>query len=374
MRQLRLVGIHENGESLHLSSEDGNSFALPIDEALRSALTRAARADRTEVPAAPLSPREIQTRIRAGATAEEVAAASGMSIEHIMRYEGPVLAEREYIATQARNVEVSAPQTHEGYRSIFGEEPANLGEMVAYRAHSLGIDGASLEWDAWRSTDGSWDIVATFDVPGSADALNVESISEDSLARWIFNPGRKSLQNANRWAQVLSELEPIETQQVGPRRLSAVVDHPFDVEANADGTEAVDFEAAVADSEELLDVLSARRGQRLGLDEAGDDNLAAMLTRIPSTQRPGTPHPDDDPRLAGPANPETGGLPRLYDGVSTRTTQISVVPALRPAAEPNEEADAEGSGDEDAAGKKKAKRSSVPSWDEIVFGRRNNND
>ena len=292
-----------------------------------------------------------------------------------MRYEGPVLAEREYIATQARNVEVSAPQTHDGYRSIFGEEPANLGEMVAYRAHSLGIDGDSLEWDAWRSTDGSWDVVATFDVPGSSDALNVESISEDSLARWIFNPARKSLQNANRWAQVLSELEPIETHRSAPRRLSAVADHPFDVEANADGTEAVDFEAAVADSEELLDVLSARRGQRLGLDEEGDDNLAAMLTRIPSTQRPGTPHPDDDPRLAGPANPETGGLPRLYDGVSTRTTQISVVPALRPAGraettKPTPRA----SGDEDAAGKKKAKRSSVPSWDDIVFGRRNNND
>lgn len=371
MRQLRLVGIHENGESLHLSSEDGNSFVLPIDEALRSALTRAARADRTEAPAAPLSPREIQTRIRSGATAEEVATASGMSIEHIMRYEGPVLAEREYIASQARNVEVSAPQTNDGYRSIFGEEPANLGEMVAYRVHSLGIDGTSLEWDAWRSADGSWDIVAAFDLP--AAAMNVESLSEDSLARWIFNPARKSLQNANRWAQVLSELEPIDAP-VGTRRLAAVADRPFDVEANADGTEAVDFEAAVADSEELLDVLSARRGQRLGVDEAGDENLAAMLSRIPSPQRPGMPHPEDDPRLAGPHHPETGGLPKLYDGVSTRTTQISLVPSLQPEAEPVEEADTEATGDEDSAAKKKAKRSSVPSWDEIVFGRRSSTD
>ncbi|PQZ95826.1 hypothetical protein CQ018_00555 [Arthrobacter sp. MYb227] len=366
MRQLRLVGIHENGESLHLSSEDGNSFTLPIDEALRSALTRAARAERTEPPASPLSPREIQTRIRSGATAEEVAESSGMSLEHIMRYEGPVLAEREYIASQARNVEVSAPQTHDGYRAIFGEEPANLGEMVAYRAHLMGIDGDSLEWDAWRAADNSWEVVVRFGQPQNTATLSVGSGTDESLARWVFHPGRKSLQNANRWAQALSELESFDAP-LGTRRLSAVADHPFDVELNEDGTEAVDFEAAVADSEELLDVLSARRGQRLGVDEQSDDNLASMLTRSP-----GTPHPDNDPRLAGPANPETGGLPKLYDGI-TRTTQISVVPPLRPAAEPEDEKDdTEEAIDEDAAAKKKAKRSSVPSWDEIVFGRRNN--
>ncbi|MFL4479309.1 septation protein SepH [Paeniglutamicibacter sp. ORCA_105] len=364
MRQLRLVGIHENGESLHLSSDDGNSFVLPVDEALRSALTRAARADRTEAQAAPLSPRDIQARIRSGATAEDVAAVSGMSLERIMRYEGPVLAEREYIASQARNVEVSAPQTHDGYRSIFGEEPANLGEMVAYRIHSMGIDTESLAWDAWREADGSWEVVATFDLPESDASIALDAGSEESVARWSFHPNRKSLQNANRWAQVLSELEPLDAP-VGARRLTAVADDPFDVEADGDD---VDFEAAVADSEQLLDALSARRGQRLGLDEEGDDALAAMLSR--------SPHPEDDPRLAGPA-PQDDGLPRLYDGVSSRTTTISLVPNLRPETPDNGES-AEGSEagahDDDAGGKKKAKRSSVPSWDEIVFGRRNNND
>ncbi|RAX51033.1 DUF3071 domain-containing protein [Arthrobacter sp. AQ5-05] len=362
MRQLRLVGIHENGESLHLSSEDGNSFVLPIDEALRSALTRAARADRSLAPVAPLSPRDIQTRIRSGATAEEVAADSGMPLERIMRYEGPVLAEREYIAAQARNVEVSAPQTHDGYRSIFGEEPANLGEMVAYRIHSLGIDNETLAWDAWRAADGSWDVVARFELPETDASIALDSGSEESMARWAFHPSRKSLQNANRWAQVLSELEPLDAP-VGARRLTAVADAPFDVEADGD---EVDFEAAVADSEQLLDVLSARRGQRLGIDEEGDDALAAMLSR--------SPHPDDDPRLAGPA-PLDDGLPKLYDGISTRTTSISLVPGPRQGAD--EDKDTENgaeSGDDEAGGKKKAKRSSVPSWDEIVFGRRNNND
>ncbi|QXQ11597.1 septation protein SepH [Paeniglutamicibacter sp. Y32M11] len=359
MRQLRLVGIHENGESLHVSSEDGNSFVLPIDEALRSALSRAARADRSVAAASPLSPRDIQSRIRSGATAEEVAAESGMDLDRIMRYEGPVLAEREYIASQARNVEVSAPQTHEGYRSIFGEEPANLGEMVAYRVHSLGITSESLNWDAWRTADGTWDVVVRFELPSVDDSIRLDQGNEETIAKWTFHPSRKSLQNANRWAQVLSELEPLDAP-VGARRLTAVADAPFDVEAAG---EDADSEATVAESEQLLDVLSARRGQRLGLDEEGDDALAAMLSR--------NPHPDDDPRLAGP-EPSDDGLPRLYDGVSSRTTSISLVPTpSKPTAEDQESED---NGEDEAGGKKKVKRSSVPSWDDIVFGRRNNNN
>lgn len=359
MRQLRLVGIHENGESLHVSSEDGNSFVLPIDEALRSALSRAARADRSVAAASPLSPRDIQSRIRSGATAEEVAAESGMDLDRIMRYEGPVLAEREYIASQARNVEVSAPQTHEGYRSIFGEEPANLGEMVAYRVHSLGITSESLNWDAWRTADGTWDVVVRFELPSVDDSIRLDQGNEEIIAKWTFHPSRKSLQNANRWAQVLSELEPLDAP-VGARRLTAVADAPFDVEAAG---EDADSEATVAESEQLLDVLSARRGQRLGLDEEGDDALAAMLSR--------NPHPDDDPRLAGP-EPSDDGLPRLYDGVSSRTTSISLVPTpSKPTAEDQE---SEENGEDEAGGKKKVKRSSVPSWDDIVFGRRNNNN
>lgn len=44
MRQLRLVGIHENGSSLQVSSDDGMSFELPVDDALRSAMAEIARA------------------------------------------------------------------------------------------------------------------------------------------------------------------------------------------------------------------------------------------------------------------------------------------------------------------------------------------
>ena len=58
-----------------------------------------------------MSPRDIQARIRGGATAAEVAELSGLPLAKVERYEGPVLAEREYVAQQARKVEVASPCT-----------------------------------------------------------------------------------------------------------------------------------------------------------------------------------------------------------------------------------------------------------------------
>ena len=71
------------------------------------------------------------------------------------------------------------------------------------------------------------------------------------------------------------------------------------------------------------------------------------------------------------------GLPHLYDGVSTRTSEFTVVPGLR-AVPPHvddelldELAENGPLADQDPQPRKpRPKRSSVPSWDEIVFGRK----
>lgn len=386
MQQLRLVGVQEDGEHLLLGSDDGSSFVLRIDEALRAAtarpIGRPAASSAEHAPTA-LSPREIQARIRTGSTAEQVAEESGLPLEHVLRYEGPVRAERDYIAQLARGIEVSTPQGHDAYRSAFGDEPASLGEMVGVRLSALGVSASSLEWDAWRRSDGSWDISASFDLGGSnTDA----SIGEEPPALWVFHPARKSLQNANRWAQVLSEMEPAENAFTN-RRLTAVADRPFDFESDA-GHEAQGTEdgtggpaAPGSESEELLDILRARRGQRLGVDEDGDDALALLLSQgsIPAA------HPRDEEfvdegearRLGfAPAHDEADDdehLPRLHDGVSTHTSEYTVIPGL--SAEDFRHADDsvtrhEDTDDEGGPSRKKAKRSSVPSWDEIVFGKK----
>ncbi len=425
MADLRLVGVHDDGRNLLLSGPDGDIYLLPLDEALRTAVGKTAhRSSRVpQTSGTRMTPREIQSLIRAGSSASDVAEQSGLSLEQVRRYEGPVLAEREYIANQARTVEVSAAATHiEGYKSAFGDSPASLDEMVRHRLAAFGIDPKTLRWDAWRNSAGAWTISADFD-PGTERAAS--SIGEPAPALWRFHASRKALHNANRWAQQLSELEPLDSP-VPERRLSAVMDKPFDVEADVSEAEADGEDAAEApDTTEdypaqggLLDMLRSRRGVRLGLDEDGDDELAAML----GTHVPGA-HPRDEAQYGSTADeesPEPAGeeaeisapkdhlrsipflklAPRLaednheFDGVSdvsTETREIVLsgepVTALRPThtqAEPvfevsaksseNRDEDADGPSDSEVAARLerkaagKPKRSSVPSWDEIVFG------
>ncbi len=232
MQDLRLVGVHDDGEHLLLSGTGGEMFQLPIDEALRVAASRTTAKAASVAAAAPIamSPRDIQARIRSGSTAAEVAELSGIPLAKVQRYEGPVLAEREYVAQQARKVEVAAPAPgHDVYRSVFGDHPASLGDMVAHRLSAHGIEASTVEWDSWRRPDGSWNVVARFEAKPGGPA----GIGEEPPAMWTFSPARKSLQNANRWAQQLSELEPLDGP-VPARRLTAVSDRPFDFETDAD--------------------------------------------------------------------------------------------------------------------------------------------
>ena len=80
MQDLRLVGVHDDGEHLLLSGAGGEIYRLRIDEALRVASSRtpprpAAPMSQDSAPGR-LSPKDIQQRIRGGASAEDVAEAA----------------------------------------------------------------------------------------------------------------------------------------------------------------------------------------------------------------------------------------------------------------------------------------------------------
>ena len=400
MQDLRLVGVHEGGEHLLLSGRGGETFRLRIDEALRVAASRPARraGQAAEPEAGPtMTPRDIQARIRSGASAEEVAELSGHDIAHIRRYEGPVLAEREYIARQAQSVEVAAPMSaaQDSHRSAFGDSPVNLGDMVNHRLRAFGVDPETVVWDSWRRPEGSWDVVASFSLGENSRV----SVGEEPPARWTYSPLRRQVTNANRWAQLLSELAPVDSP-VPARRLSAVADRVFDFETDTAPEEPL----PVSDEEtdELLNVLRSRRGQRLGTDEDADDALAALLAKgsIPAAHpRDGQAELEDEssarPRTGklslapvlpeepeAPAEPEAEEDPsdplRLDDGISTSTREISILArpvrgsrgtdAGKPPAEPEEPSETPEAKEPVTERRIKPKRSSVPSWDEIVFG------
>jgi len=356
MGELELVGLHEDGEHLVLAGPDGQRFRLRIDEPLRAAVRR----DRPQLEqlraesAGTLSPREIQARIRAGATTQEVADASGLPVEHVRRYEGPVLAEREYVAEQARATRVGRDA---------GAPP--LGDLVTDRLAARGVDLGSLSWDAAREASGPWLVLARFTVG-----------DVDHEARWTFDVASRALVADEDEARWLSETE-LPDEPVARRHLAAVRDVVFDFTGDVPTLREPVVTAAepqVADPEEkthsLLDDLRSRRGVRQPVEVDDDTEEFEGF---------GPQHAFDFARLDAAGDPP-GAHPAEADSQAeavvlrpAATPSAAAAPAVRAAAEPAsapEAADHPEHAAEDGPRKPRSRRerAKVPSWDEIVFG------
>ena len=126
MRAARLIGLSPDGRSVIVATDTGEELAIAADDRLRAAL----RGDRPRLGQleiemeSVLSPREIQTRIRAGEDLADVARVAGIPADRVERFAAPVLAERDHIARQAmassvrRRGETSA---HRNLRTVVDE-------------------------------------------------------------------------------------------------------------------------------------------------------------------------------------------------------------------------------------------------------------
>ncbi|MFC7341271.1 septation protein SepH [Saccharopolyspora griseoalba] len=172
MRSLRVVGLDEDGESVICEDpENGERFTVPADERLRAA----ARGDLTRLGQVQIEmeqqmrPREIQARVRSGASVAQIAATSGLPEHRIERYAYPVLLERTQIAEMAQRAH---PVREDG------PDVQTLGEVVsqtfAMRSHDYNEAG----WDAWRSEDGKWIVQLAWQAGRS-----------ENHAHWVFHPG-----------------------------------------------------------------------------------------------------------------------------------------------------------------------------------------
>lgn len=174
MRALRVVGFDGEGDKGVVILEDpdrGDRFTVPADERLRAA----ARGDvlrlgqmSTDLESQ-LRPREIQARIRAGASVEQVAQAAGVPIQKIESYAYPVLLERSQMANLAQ-------QAHPVRDD--GPDVRTLNEVVAYTFGLRGQDYDQAEWDAWRGEDNKWVVTLSWTVGHS-----------DITANWGFQRG-----------------------------------------------------------------------------------------------------------------------------------------------------------------------------------------
>ena len=172
MRALRIVGLEDDGKTVIVEDATrGERFTLPADERLRAA----ARGDITRLGQitneleSQMRPREIQARIRAGESVEQVAAAAGLPEHRVERFAYPVLLERSRTAELAQRAHPIRED---------GPDVQTLGEVVAHAFGVRGQDYAVANWDSWRGEDGKWVV-----------ELSWMSGRSEVTAHWSFHPG-----------------------------------------------------------------------------------------------------------------------------------------------------------------------------------------
>ncbi len=249
MQDLRLIGVHEDGLHLLLADDEGNRFTVPLDDAIRAAIRR----DRPKLGQLQIAvdgglrPRDVQAMIRAGLTADEVADRAGWTVDKVHRYEGPILAEREHVATLARQVRLRARGGAHG-------GAADLGSRVGERLRSREIDTDTARWDSRRADKGAWTVLLFFNAGGRQR----EAVwNFDLLARTVT-----ALDDEARW---LSEDEDLETS--GPLPVaslplpSARPSRVYDVEAEG-GIDAVPGRRRRTEPTDLVSTMRERSSQR----------------------------------------------------------------------------------------------------------------
>jgi hypothetical protein len=174
MRELKVVGLDADGKNIICEGgTSGEQFKLPVDDRLKAAVR-----DDAATPDQPaldievtdlLSPKEIQARIRAGASVEQVATASGSDIARIRRFAHPVLLERSRAAELATAA-----------HPLLADGPAvlTLLEAISTSLVGRGLNPAKLSWDAWRNEDNRWTVQLAWKAGRS-----------DNIAHFCFTPG-----------------------------------------------------------------------------------------------------------------------------------------------------------------------------------------
>ncbi len=349
MQELKVIGVEEG--ALLVASDEGARYRVAVDDVLQGRL----RQSSVELGSnRKLSPREIQTHIRAGMSAEDVSAVTGAPLDYVQRFEGPVLAEREFVIQSALNVPVHTAMELDPLAG-----GATFGGVIRRRL----VDAGALNerWASWKEEGGSWIVKLTF---------VTDQIDRD--ARWSFDPKKSALAPLNPEAVSLSQQGEL-PQNLVPR-LRAV---------SAEEQESSRFDSGaftVTDGGETGPMLEPVAHGRIGAAEPADDSrprksstnqtadLLEALRRRRGERDPMDPEHEDP--IA--AHPSTGAV-RLIDVPMDEPGETPMGSAGTPSAGSTGTGQQRSGANTLTRGSRKG-RTSMPSWDEIVFGARNDDE
>lgn len=133
-----------------------------------------------------MSPREIQIRVRAGASTAELAEENGVTEARIEPYAHPVLLERARIAELAKQ---SHPIRENGPAKL------TLWEILATAFATRGHDLTTAEWDAYKDATNQWIV-----------RVNWQAGLSDNHAEWTLNLHNTSNPTADPRTPVAADL------------------------------------------------------------------------------------------------------------------------------------------------------------------------
>ena len=392
MLELRLIGVHDDGENLVLESADGTRFLLPIDANLRTSITKARRIQ----PARGLGakgtygPRDIQTRFRQGASVEEIAEESGWEPERVRRYEWPIVAERAHIIRAAQSVKIGRRSSASGTAQI----PVTLSARIEEVSERYGFEDATQDWTTRQQENGQWRVEVDIALKDSVrQNLPAQVVFP---ARWVYNPANQGLYASNEAAYFLmgnsedavaaaAKKAPVE---VPPARLPKA---PEPAPAPLTSSES-------ADERKLKELLERARSVRPAQVEEPEVFVHRESAEPVAPAAPAAPVASG---VSAPVEPAAPAAPEPTAETSVETTDplavdseapVDSVPvesftlpapiedasaAEAPTAEaqaepaPAAEAQAEPASEEKPKpSSSKKQRVSVPAWDDIIFGGR----
>lgn len=361
MEQLTIVGTED--DKLILATESGERFAVAIDDVLRVELRKARPAPTQDEPPR-ASPREIQTHIRAGLSAADVAELLNTTIADVERYEGPVLAEREHIVNQALAVPVLMGGELEPDGSL------SFGAAIRAKLAEAGAEGEV--WSSWKDESG-WTVKVEF---------TAAEVEHDG--RWSFDPRRSTLTPLNADATQLSRQGSLPEGLIP--RLRALDSNPFKDDSRFDSgafgprrlpePEQVETapEAAETESEAARPTTAADAAVKRAPEPENhtSPDTADLLEALRRRRGQREPVPTAEEESAAPAMP--GPKRRTNDdGLVSLFGSLNDAPAEPDSTHDDDEIIAEkraAAEREKQQGGRRKGRTSMPSWDDIVFGAR----
>jgi hypothetical protein len=343
MRALRVVGLDEGGKYVVVEdSIGGERYKIPADERLRAA----ARGDVTRLGQmaieleSQMRPREIQTRIRAGESVEQVASAANLPVQRVERFAYPVLLERSRTAELAQRAH---PVREDG------PDVQTLTDVAAHAFSLRGQDYTAVSWDSWRGDDGRWVV-----------QLRWKTGRSDNRAHWSFSPGAHGGTVVPLDDNAFDIMDPNSTRPL--RTVRPVI--PMGQQSEAPAPPQVQ---AAPDEEPAVEEVEASAVEEPQVIEAtGTEHSAPAGRALPASQPPEESKPEPKPEPKEQPEQPAAEQPAAQEPAPQEPA------AQEPAAQ--QPAAQQPAQQQQPAAQKKGKkgRPNVPSWEDVLLGVRSN--